>query len=137
MVTTSDDLLTIAETMKLLKVGRTTVHRWIRDGRLQAYHLGPHSIRLRRDEIRALLSPQGQIRPASAEPRSHATGGVFRHVSEIPPLTHEAKRRALEALERLGKHTADQLARRAGKPFPESWPLIRKDREERSRQVGG
>lgn len=40
---------------------------------------------------------------------------------------------ALKAVEEAGQHQAAILARRKGKLLPSSVPLIRKDREERSR----
>ena len=39
----ADELLTIAEAAKLLKVSPATLHRWLKDRRLRAYHVGPPS----------------------------------------------------------------------------------------------
>ncbi len=50
----------------------------------------------------------------------------------IQPLTDEQQQHALAAADASRALLARQLAKRGGKPFDESWPLIRAAREERS-----
>ncbi len=55
--TTSARLLTIADTAERLHVSTKTVRRRIADGRLTAYRVGPHLIRLDPAEVDGLLRP--------------------------------------------------------------------------------
>ena len=49
------DLLTRAEAAKLLKVSPVTISRWLKQGRLPAYRLGPRAVRIRRADLEGLL----------------------------------------------------------------------------------
>src|SRR5687767_14291408 len=53
------ELLTIAEAAKALKVSIVTIHRWLNQGRLTAYRVGPRAVRISRSELTRLLSPRG------------------------------------------------------------------------------
>ena len=53
----------------------------------------------------------------------------------ICPLTDEEQEQALAAVNASQDFQAQLLAKRGGKPFDESWPLIRAAREERSEQL--
>lgn len=128
-----NELLTIAEATRLLKVGRTTLHRWLKSGRLRAYHVGPKAVRIRRSDLAALMQPihEREIVPENnAPPRTIHTSSVT-----LRPLTDEQQRRALDALHASRELLARQRAKRQGIPFDESWPLIRDARDERSNQL--
>lgn len=58
-----EELLTLREVMARLKVSRSTVWRWIKEGRLHPVKLGPRSNRFRVAEVEALCTP------AATEPR--------------------------------------------------------------------
>lgn len=58
-----EDLLTIPEAAAALKVSPVTVARWLKQGRLPAYRMGPRAVRIRRDDLLVVLKPSG-----------HATG---------------------------------------------------------------
>ncbi|QLY34741.1 excisionase family DNA-binding protein [Nocardia huaxiensis] len=45
------------EVAELFGVHKDTVRRWISQGRLTGYMVGPNTIRVRRDEAMALLVP--------------------------------------------------------------------------------
>ena len=49
---------TIAETMETLRISRSTVNRWAREGRLQKMSLGPGSARITTASINAIGSMQ-------------------------------------------------------------------------------
>ncbi len=95
------DLLTVAQVCRAYGVSRTTLWRWIRDGRLAADRLGPRSLRIRRGDVERLLVPVGET-PAVAREQLAA-------IREIERLQREITRRrggrpvsdATEALARL------------------------------------
>lgn len=125
------DLLTIAETARQLKVSTITVQRWLKQGRLRAYRLGPRSIRIRRSDLNDLLVP------ASRELGHPTVKGekIYTSMEDIPRLTEDEIKKQLEAIEAARTCREEVAARRGGKPFSPSWPLIRKAREERSKQL--
>jgi excisionase family DNA binding protein len=130
MTTRDDDLLTIAEATRLLKIGRTTLHRWLKAGRLRAYQVGPKAVRIRRRDLQAVMKPvhggdAGDVKEVQPTPAQ----------AIIRPWTDEEVERGLAALARSQEHTTRMLAERGGMPFAPSWPLIREAREERSEQV--
>ena len=55
-----DEILTVREVAKYLKLSRTTVWRWVKEGKLRAFKLG-RSWRVRRSELERItgqgLSP--------------------------------------------------------------------------------
>lgn len=51
--------ITQAEAAEYIGVTDRTIRNMIADGRLKAYTLGPHVIRLRLDEVEAALLPVG------------------------------------------------------------------------------
>ena len=123
------DLLTIPEAARLLRVSAVTLHRWIKDGRLLAYRVGPRKIRIRRTDLSTMFAPthREEVTPMKESMRTPAD-------FTIRPLTDEEVQRGLTALEdaaALGKRI---LARTGGQPLASSAPIIRKAREERSRR---
>lgn len=125
------ELLTIAEAARLLKVSRVTLHRWLKHGRLTAYHVGPRAVRIRRSDLGAIMTPIDHDR-ANREDGAD-TGLVWE--SHARPLTEEERQRGLAALESSRKLIEEMRAARGGVPLDESWPMIREAREERSRQI--
>jgi excisionase family DNA binding protein len=51
------DLLTLGEAAKLLKVSVVTLRRWIKQGRLPAYHVGPRKVRIKRSDLTKAFTP--------------------------------------------------------------------------------
>jgi excisionase family DNA binding protein len=49
--------MTVAEASAYLKVGRATLYRWAREGRLQLHKLGARTTRVRRSELDRILEP--------------------------------------------------------------------------------
>jgi excisionase family DNA binding protein len=47
--------MTVAEASAYLKVGRATLYRWAREGRLQLHKLGTRTTRIRRSELDQML----------------------------------------------------------------------------------
>ena len=135
--TTSDpDLLTTAEAAKLLKVSPVTILRWLKQGRLPAYRLGPRAVRIRRADVQALLRPAfgSHVAPESVPTAAYEHDpSVIDHelVASLKPLTEEEKAEALAAMRAARELQQRILTRRGGRPLPPSWPLIRQAREER------
>lgn len=109
----TEELLTVKEAAAILKVSTMTITRWLRQGRLQAYHVGPRVIRIRRADL------EGLLRPTTAE-------------EAIPPLTSKETARQAATLERAGLLRARILQRRGGRPLPSSAELMARDRDQRA-----
>src|SRR5215467_11483645 len=108
------ELFTVAEAAKLLKVSITTLHRWLKQGRLHAYHVGPRAIRVHRADLAKLLVPTADLR--------------------VLPLTEAEAAGALVALKEAQALTA-AIEHQRGQPLSASWPLIRHAREERATRL--
>ena len=124
-----EQYLTIAEAATLLRVAPSTVRRWIREGDVPAYRLGRRRVALRRADLATLITP------VQAMPQNGAS-------TDNEPILHrkltpEEKQQAREAMERLQRLNEEILARRGGKPFPDSLEIIDEMREERTRQLLG
>ena len=48
---------TASEAARALRVSRTTIWRWIGEGRLAAYHVGGRTLRIRREDVKRALRP--------------------------------------------------------------------------------
>jgi excisionase family DNA binding protein len=118
------DLLTIAEAAKLLKVSAVTLHRWIKQGRLPAYHVGPRKVRIKRSDLTKLLTLSTREEVSAVPERI-----------TVRPLTDAEVREGLEALQESEALIQRLRERRQGQPLAPSWPLIRKEREERSQRL--
>lgn len=124
------DLLTVEEAAGLLKVSTVTIRRWLKQGRLRAYRLGPRYIRIRRADLAALLSPtQGE--DVAPVPETVTGRGKL----AVMPLSDEEETLMGDFLEQSQALIDRIKARREGKLLPPSWPLIRKAREDRSRRA--
>ena len=131
MEQTSTEWLSLREAGRLLKVGRTTLHRWLKQGRLTAYRVGPKAVRIRRADLERLITPIEDSGEVSTVKEPYPTR-IHTSLDTIRPLTDKEQQRALAAVEASREHLERQRAKRGGKPFDESWPLIRASREERS-----
>ena len=141
------DLLTMTEAAKLLKVSTVTLKRWLKQGRLPAYHAGPRAIRIRRADLANVLTPiagpvaDEEVSTVKKEKNQKKEMGSVQESHPIRtdlvvrPLTDEEVAVALEALREAQELRAQMLARRGGKPFSPSWEIIREAREERSNRL--
>lgn len=128
------ELLTLAETAQLLKVSVVTLKRWLRQGHLTAYRVGPRALRIRRTDLDALLSPAGQERARNGQEdptdSTEAPDGAA-----LRPLREEEARQQLEVLRESEGLIERMRIRRNGTPLPASWRLIHQAREERARRL--
>ena len=58
MTTVQTEWLTIPEASSYLKVTRTTLYRWARQGRLRLYRLGTRATRVRRSDLERMARPK-------------------------------------------------------------------------------
>jgi excisionase family DNA binding protein len=51
------DWLTVQEAVGYLKIARSTLYRWAREGRLTLYRLGEQTVRVRKKELDTIAQP--------------------------------------------------------------------------------
>ncbi len=124
------ELLTLAEAAKLLKVSSATLYRWLKDGRLRAYHVGPRAVRVSRADLAKLLVPT----TAPEEPGPNEEPTISTDFT-VPPLTEVEATAALAALHAAQALTAALRRHHPGASLPASWPVIRQAREERAERL--
>ena len=122
------DLLTVPEAATVLKVSPVTVSRWLRQGRLPAYRLGPRAVRIRRADLAAVFSPARE-RAAStatvAEPTSDPALGPPEGAAMVAPPAWDGRglvagtvEARLGALAAAGALREQILIRRKGASLP-------------------
>ncbi|MEN6370423.1 MAG: helix-turn-helix domain-containing protein [Armatimonadota bacterium] len=50
-----EELLTPKEVMEMLRIGRTTLHKLVREGKLPAVHIGYRTYRFRSKDVEAFI----------------------------------------------------------------------------------
>lgn len=118
--------LSIAEAAAVWQVSRITVHRWIKQGRVQAYHIGPRRVRLRSSDVDALPNP---VRKEEGNMLIESTDTLVSTVFTIPRMTDEQLREGREVLARIDENAA-RIRARSGVHGPSS-EIIHRMREER------
>ena len=90
----------VSEAARVLEVSPSTIWRWIAAAKLPAYRIGPRTIRIKKDDLAAMMRP---ARPPDAAPRApsnHDGKGIagVRESFFTPPSAEElARRQALVA----------------------------------------
>ncbi|MBI2761717.1 MAG: excisionase family DNA-binding protein [Chloroflexi bacterium] len=80
--------ISVAQAARTLGVSPSTVWRWIKGGRLPAYRVGPHTLRIRPQDV------QGMVRPAHATaPKPPPETGAILQRLRTPPTPEELARR--------------------------------------------
>ncbi len=136
------DLLTMAEAAEALRVSQVTVARWLKQGRLPSYRLGPRAVRIRRADLAAVLSPAAREvpeamsapaeakRPPAPSPVSAPDWLRAGAAEPIPDLGQrlETMRQARALRERI-------LARRRGVALSASAEEVERAREKRGKRL--
>ena len=129
MVLADEGYVTVTQAAALIDVSRSTLWRWIDEGRLPAYRLGRRRVLVRREDLRSLITP---ARPEKSE----SLTDIEKERERLRrPLTPEEQRRALAALAAAQRFAAEMRERNGGQLFSDSAELIREMREERSREL--
>jgi excisionase family DNA binding protein len=124
----AESYLTVAQAAQQLLVHPSTIRRWIDRGRLAAYRLGEKRIGVRPSDVARQVAPR-RARVGQRERMAQADQKLV-----IPLLTTEEQRRGLRALAELERISA-AIAARHRKLIPESWELINRSRDERTREL--
>ncbi|GEM_PF-3378766 len=61
------ELVTVQEAALLLKVSPVTIKRYLKQGRLRGYHLGPRALRIKREDLSRSLTPMTGTNAAPPE----------------------------------------------------------------------
>jgi excisionase family DNA binding protein len=125
------DFYTVAEAADELGISPSTVWRWIQSEKLPAYRVGPKAIRIKKTDLASAVRPAGPSRKEVSAIDQSMT--IVR--TDIKPLTKAEIQRGLAALAEAKALRQALLRRRKGKPLPSSWQIIRRAREERSRDL--
>jgi excisionase family DNA binding protein len=122
--TPESEYCTVAEAAQMLRVSKPTVWRWIKSRRLPATRMSERIVRIRREDLRSLVQP---VVPGPKMTREEierytvgSVGGTRSH------------REVMASIEATNKRI---LARRGGKPFESSVPLIHEARRERDERL--
>lgn len=91
---------TVPEAARLLEVSPVTLWRWIAMHRLPAYRVGPRRIRIKREDLEALIQP-AQGREASAV-KEKEPEEIFANYD--PKRAREALRRSAGVLAGVDRH---------------------------------
>lgn len=59
MTSVSTDWMTIAEACQYLRITRSTLYRWAREGRLRLYRMGSRTTRVKRPDLERMASTEG------------------------------------------------------------------------------
>ncbi|MEW6296352.1 MAG: helix-turn-helix domain-containing protein [Thermodesulfobacteriota bacterium] len=65
-----NDWLTVQEAVSYLKIARSTLYRWAREGRLTLYRLGEQTVRVRKKELDSIAQP---VLPSDRSPGERGT----------------------------------------------------------------
>ncbi|MGH2533406.1 MAG: helix-turn-helix domain-containing protein [Thermomicrobiales bacterium] len=138
MVSTANtELLTIREAAQILRVSEVTISRWIKQGRLPSYRVGPRVIRIRRDDLDRIVTPETPETSESSDefvdhvPIYDWSGNRVR----IRKPTKKDNERVLAWLEETRKFREEMRRSRGGRLVPSSAPIIAEERDKRGDQL--
>lgn len=123
------ELLTVAEAAALLKVSKVTISRWLKQGWLPGYRVGPRAVRIRRADVAGLVEPVSgpADMPPNEEPSASASAPAWTWesipidhelIASLRPMTEERRQALREAIERADELRQRMRERRGGGSSP-------------------
>lgn len=97
--TAEQDYYTVTETAEFLSVNPSTIWRWIKSGKLPAYRVGHKNIRIRKQDLTAVIQPAKEV---SMEKEREAL---------FAPPTHEELARRQELVAKILANRAQRVIR--------------------------
>lgn len=128
-----NDLLTIPEAADMLRVSAVTVSRWLKQGRLPAYRVGPRAVRIRRVDIDQVLAPAIATEDAAFETEGGA-GGSSISPSSVPDGALPSREERLAVNDEVMALRDRILARRKGQTFASAADDLSKTRQKRGKR---
>lgn len=133
MAVDQDELVTVSEAARALRVSVPTIKRWLKDGRIPAYHVGPRSIRIRRADLTRVLTPMREEVSPMPERPVRELAPILTTLT-VKPLT-AAQIAQLDKAIQGTQEVIDMIRRRKnGEPLAPSWPILREIREDRAKR---
>jgi len=129
MAVVDERYITVAQAAELLEVSRSTLWRWIDQGRLPAYRFGQRRVLIRQEDLKTLITPARGEKGGGMSEIEQERGRLSR------PLTKQEQKKALAALEAAEQFSAELRQRRGGQLFSDSAEIVREMREERTREL--
>ena len=126
MAVIDENYVSVDRAAELLRVGRSTLWRWISQGDLPAYRFGRRRVLIRREDLDKLITP------LSGE-KGGGMAGLKQE--ELGPLTETERKAGVEALRKLRALREEMLSRREGVLFPNAAEALHELREQRTRQL--
>ncbi|HEV2107310.1 MAG TPA: helix-turn-helix domain-containing protein [Thermomicrobiales bacterium] len=128
-----NDLLTIPEAAEMLRVSAVTVSRWLKQGRLPSYRVGPRAVRIRRVDIDQVLAPAVATEVAAFESERSAGSGPISPASE-PDSALPSREERIAVNDEVMALRDRILARRKGQTFASAADDLSKTRQKRGKR---
>ena len=129
-----DDLLTVPETAELLKVSAVTVSRWLKQGRLPAYRVGPRAVRIRRADVDELLVPATTDQAATI-PSDSSRREAGRFAASHQPDASTTIDEQWAVVEEMAALRDRILTRRKGQTFASASEDLTKTRQKKRKRL--
>ena len=121
-----EDLLSVREAARLVRVSESTVWRWINEGVVPSHRVGRKRVYLKRAELTPLLRP-ARTKGGDMSQREREKLNLSPLNPDRPPdVDPVAQARALHA---------NWRAEHGGKTMPEAWEDINEARDQRTREL--
>jgi excisionase family DNA binding protein len=120
-----EDLLSVKEAAKQLRVSEPTVWRWINQLLLPAYRVGQKRVYVKRADLEPLITPareKGGLMPSAERGR-------------VKPLTLHEREQVLDAVQESRRRLTQMLEARGGRLYTRGRELLEQVREERSEHL--
>jgi excisionase family DNA binding protein len=125
LVELREDLVSVKEATKILRVSEATLWRWINQVLVPAYRVGHKRVYIKRADLDPLITPareKGGSMAQTERPR-------------VRPLTIRERQQFLNAVAESRRRLPEMLGERGGRLYSNSADLLDASRKERSRTL--